>query len=196
MTLKFIPAFFLMLATLFSCSENFFDKRPIGVKSENIFYTEKGIDLLLIGAYALVGGGITDDFYGYGGASVTNWSFGSASSDDAYIGSDSGTATDAFDIEEWKMYPGNSLAGQKWKWYLMGVTRVNGVLRALKATEGLTPEKAVGFEAEALNAFAQGDLRIRSNMQGRVFTDKAKYAPIPRSQINLQPDVLIQNPGY
>jgi len=85
MHLRFILAFSLLLTTLFSCSESFFDKMPVGIKSENIFCTEKGIDALLIGAYALVGG-IAYDYYDSWGASVTNWSFGSAASDDAYIG--------------------------------------------------------------------------------------------------------------
>jgi len=148
MHLRFILAFSLLLTTLFSCSESFFDKMPVGIKSENIFCTEKGIDALLIGAYALVGG-IAYDYYDSWGASVTNWSFGSAASDDAYIGSDRFSGTDAFDIEEWQMYPNNSFAAEKWMWYLMGVTRINVVLRVIKATEGLTPVKAVEFEAEA-----------------------------------------------
>lgn len=47
-----------------------------------------------------------------------------------------------------------------------------------------------------LNAFAIADLRIRQVMQGAVFTEKAKYQPVPQGQIDIQPDVLVQNPGY
>ncbi|MEX0987781.1 MAG: RagB/SusD family nutrient uptake outer membrane protein [Bacteroidales bacterium] len=49
---------------------------------------------------------------------------------------------------------------------------------------------------ETLNAFALGDLRIRTFMNGATFTERDKYQPIPQNQINLQPDVLKQNPGY
>jgi starch-binding outer membrane protein, SusD/RagB family len=51
--------------------------------------------------------------------------------------------------------------------------------------------------AKTLNDFAAADLLIRANfMQGATFTEKAKYQPIPQGQLDLQPDVLEQNPGY
>jgi starch-binding outer membrane protein, SusD/RagB family len=48
--------------------------------------------------------------------------------------------------------------------------------------------------AETLNAFAQND--IRTFMDGAVFTEMDKLQPIPQHQIDLRPDVLVQNPGY
>ncbi|HLT06779.1 MAG TPA: RagB/SusD family nutrient uptake outer membrane protein [Cyclobacteriaceae bacterium] len=51
--------------------------------------------------------------------------------------------------------------------------------------------------AKTLNDFAVKDLRIRNTMQGAQFNpERDKYLPIPQNQINLQPDVLVQNPGY
>ncbi|NJO69213.1 MAG: RagB/SusD family nutrient uptake outer membrane protein [Bacteroidetes bacterium] len=50
--------------------------------------------------------------------------------------------------------------------------------------------------AATLNAYARADERIRFMMTGAEFKEKAKYMPIPREQIDLQPDVLKQNPGY
>jgi hypothetical protein len=51
--------------------------------------------------------------------------------------------------------------------------------------------------AETLNEFAQADLRIRNFMRGASFDfGKDEYQPIPQTQIDLQRDVLIQNPGY
>jgi hypothetical protein len=51
--------------------------------------------------------------------------------------------------------------------------------------------------AKTLNEFAAKDLRIRNTMQGAEFNpERDKYLPIPQNQINLQPDVLVQNPGY
>ncbi|MFA6702704.1 MAG: RagB/SusD family nutrient uptake outer membrane protein [Dysgonamonadaceae bacterium] len=49
---------------------------------------------------------------------------------------------------------------------------------------------------KTLNDFAKNDLRIRNTMSGATFNEKAKYMPIPQHQIDLQPDVLVQNPGY
>jgi len=50
--------------------------------------------------------------------------------------------------------------------------------------------------AATLNAFATADQRIRVVMRGANFTEKAKYQPIPQGQIDLEPGVLTQNPGY
>lgn len=49
---------------------------------------------------------------------------------------------------------------------------------------------------KTLNDFAEKDLRIRTFMQGATFTERDKLQPIPQFQIDLQPGVLIQNPGY
>lgn len=48
--------------------------------------------------------------------------------------------------------------------------------------------------AETLNEFAQND--IRTFLDGAVFTERDKLQPIPQAQIDLRPDVLVQNPGY
>lgn len=50
--------------------------------------------------------------------------------------------------------------------------------------------------AATLNAFARGDERIRTFMQGATFNEKAKYMPVPQSQLDLQPGILEQNPDY
>ena len=48
-----------------------------------------------------------------------------------------------------------------------------------------------------LNAFAFADLRvIPSFMQGKSFSEGDKYQPIPQAQLDVQPDVLVQRPGY
>jgi len=48
-----------------------------------------------------------------------------------------------------------------------------------------------------LEAFALADQRIRPDvMKGVTFDEKDKYQPIPQIQLDLEPGVLIQNPGY
>ena len=50
---------------------------------------------------------------------------------------------------------------------------------------------------KTLNDFAQRDLRIRSFMQGAQFNPGTdKFMPIPQAQLDLQPGVLVQRPGY
>ncbi|HPT30662.1 MAG TPA: RagB/SusD family nutrient uptake outer membrane protein, partial [Prolixibacteraceae bacterium] len=50
--------------------------------------------------------------------------------------------------------------------------------------------------AETLNNFALADQRIRKFMQGANFDEKDKFQPIPQLQLDAQPGVLVQNPGY
>ena len=81
-----IMASFALVAILFSCSEEFLTKEPLGSSSETVFYNEKGIDALLIGAYGIIDGGAV--WQVSWGASIQNWTYGSAASDDAYKGSE------------------------------------------------------------------------------------------------------------
>jgi hypothetical protein len=53
-----------------------------------------------------------------------------------------------------------------------------------------------GIIKQTLDAFAIGDLRTRQFMKNCVFTDRAKWAPLPQTQLDLEPGVLVQNPGY
>ncbi len=48
-----------------------------------------------------------------------------------------------------------------------------------------------------LESFAANDLRVRPNvMKGATFDEKDKYQPVPQRQLDLEPGVLVQNPGY
>lgn len=128
-----------------SCSD-FLEKSPLGTTSENIFYTEEGVNSLLIGTYAVVSGtgpGIS------WGASIQNWTFGSAASDDAYKGSEFTDQVPVNQIERWEVLPDNSYPAEKWKWAIgLGVHRANLVLKVINGTE-LNPQVAEALRAEA-----------------------------------------------
>ena len=67
----------------------------------------------------------------------------------------------------------------------------------LRRWDNLPPELNSMPMAETLNSFAQADTRIRDFMNGAVFDpERDKYQPIPQEQIDMQPGVLVQNPGY
>ncbi len=147
---KYIIFLAMITAFALSCSENFLNKAPLGVTSENIFYDAKGVNALLTGTYAMVGGkGDTYENWDITwGSSVTAWTFGGIAGGDAYKGS---TETDQIpinEIERWDIQTTNGYAADKWKWYLKGVTRANGVLKVLKLAKGITAEQAIEFEAE------------------------------------------------
>ena len=75
-----------------SCKEDFLDRPPVGVFSEDALKTKSGVNGILIGAYA----GLNGSMIGTGssaGADVntfSHWVFGSLTSDDAQKGADVG----------------------------------------------------------------------------------------------------------
>lgn len=147
-----------MLMTLsYSCSEDFLDKAPLGATSENVFYSEKGINALLIGAYAMVPGSSLWDISW--GASIQNWTYGSVASDDAYKGSEVTDQPPVNEIERWEVPTTNAYPADKWKLNIgMGVDRVNKTIKVINKTlaDGVIDEAmAAKFLAEArfLRAF-------------------------------------------
>ncbi len=138
-----IITFFLLVCFSNSCSEGFFEKTPLGSTSENIFYSEQGLDALLIGTYGVLKG------YSYGG-SIQNWAFGSVASDDAYKGSEATDQPDGNEIERWQVMTTNLYIVHKWRTTIgMGINRANEVLRILKNTTGLDPGDENRIRSEA-----------------------------------------------
>ena len=139
---------FVLLISPFSCSEDFLSKPPMGETSENIFYNEKGIDALLIGAYAMVRG--SSQWEIYWGASIQNWIYGSVASDDAYKGSENTDSGDITDFERWTVLPTNKTLEDKWKWaFGMGIFRCNQILKVLERSKQVPEEKLAQFSSEA-----------------------------------------------
>ena len=71
-----------VVGTFYSCSDSWFELKPKGSASISQFYNEKGINALLIGAYAALDGEGTDagwaGTYAWAG-SVSDWVWGSPS---------------------------------------------------------------------------------------------------------------------
>jgi hypothetical protein len=138
----------MFLAILFSCSEDFLTKQPLGSSSETVFYNAKGIDALLVGAYGIIDGGAVWEVSW--GASIQNWTYGSAASDDAYKGSEITDQIPVNDIERWEVMTTNNYPAEKWKLCLgMGVFRCNDILRIIDLTSGLDESERDEFIAEA-----------------------------------------------
>jgi starch-binding outer membrane protein, SusD/RagB family len=192
----------MVIIMIYSCSDEFLAKEPYGIPAETVFNNEKGLDALLIGTYGIIGGGVLWEVSW--GASVTNWHFGSAASDDAYVGSESTDATNVHAIETWSAGATHQWIGDKWKWVFMGVTRANEVLRILGNTEGLTPAREAQIEAEArfLRAFfnTEGYLVF---MNIPIITEQTRYPASVPNTVDIVPHIIadlefaLQNlPGY
>jgi hypothetical protein len=51
--------------------------------------------------------------------------------------------------------------------------------------------------SEILNSYSEADLKVRPVfMRGAVFSETDKFMPIPKSQLEMQPGVLVQRPEY
>ena len=184
----------LLLTMSYSCSEDFLTKEPPGSTSENVFYDAKGIDALLIGTYAMVGGSSLWEISW--GASIQNWTYGSAASDDAYKGSEFTDQEPVNDIEHWTVQSINSYPSEKWQWaFGMGVDRANKTIRVINKSEEdgtITSAEADQFRAQArfLRALFYFEARL-------VFGD---YIPIltedtedPRLVSNVNADGAVLN---
>lgn len=139
-------AFFMSLIILGSCSEEFFDKAPLGSLSETVFYNETGVEGLLVGAYGILS---TSDQ----GGCLTNYPFGYAS-DDAYKATTRTGGAPFIPIEGWDVPTDNSIVEQRWEWAYDGVRRVNEVIRLTNRVDDMpvaTRNRILG-EAKFLRA--------------------------------------------
>lgn len=139
---------FVILATIYSCSEKFLDHEPLGSTSENVFYNEKGINALIIGTYGVISGVSPGADYG---ASIQNWVFGSMMSDDAYKGSEFTDAVPFNSLERWETLTDNIYVAEKWRATIgAGVSRCNLVLKVLRETEDIDQATKDRLKAEVL----------------------------------------------
>jgi starch-binding outer membrane protein, SusD/RagB family len=127
-----------------SCSDSFLDQPPLGSYSEVQLANKKGVNGLLINAYATLDG--TDGTWG-GGAS--NWLWGSMRSGDAYKGSESTDQPPMTLIEKYEINPSFGDVQTKWNATFDGIASANAVLVLLQKVEDLTDDEKKTIEAEA-----------------------------------------------
>jgi hypothetical protein len=164
----------LLIGLFISCSKSFLEQVPQGSTSDNVFYSEKGIDALLTGTYAMVKGSAL--WTVSWGASIQNWTYGSVASDDAYKGSEKTDQIPINEIETWTVSTTNNYPAEKWRLNIgMGVNRANTVLNVIAQTT-LPAAKATEFKAET--RFLRGLFYFESWL---VFGDKIPI--IPEDQI-------------
>jgi hypothetical protein len=179
----------LMLVLSYSCSEDFLTKEPPGSTSENVFYDAKGIDALLIGTYAMVGGSSLWEISW--GASIQNWTYGSAASDDAYKGSEFTDQVPVNDIERWQVQSTNNYPADKWQWaFGMGVDRANKTIRVINKTEEagtITADQAAQYRAQAqfLRALFYFEARLVFGDYIPILTEET---PDPTQVSNVNPE--------
>ncbi len=140
---------------IFSCSEQFLEKEPMGVLYQDNLINEKGVESLLIGAYGELDGiaGLWPPWAG----SVTNWIYGDVFADDAYKGSDHTDQEEISLLEQYNIDPSNSYFLTKWKAVYDAISRCNDVLRVADlAIERNTLESEIASQFKAEARFLRG----------------------------------------
>jgi hypothetical protein len=127
----------------------------MGSLNENVLANKTGVEGLLIGAYAKLGGSQN------WGSAPSNWVFGSVVADEAYKGSTPSDQPDITPIESWAYNSNNPYFDQKWTNNYNGIYRANETIRLIGKATGLTADEAKTMTAEArfLRAYYHMDLK-------------------------------------
>lgn len=128
----------LMAVVIYSCKKSFLDRQPVAALDEAALSNKRGVEALLIGAYALLDGTARGGQFTIGGweSSGTNWVYGSVAGGEAHKGSDAGDQPDINPIERYEATATNGYFNAKWLVVYEGIARVNNTLRVMaKATD-------------------------------------------------------------
>jgi hypothetical protein len=113
------------LAIISSCSESFLEIKPKGVLDQGVLATEKGVDMLLIGAYSLLDG--VSSQFGWEAAS-SNWVYGDIRGMVGNKGTDSGDQPDINPIQTFSETAANPYLNVKWRQVYEGISRANSAI--------------------------------------------------------------------
>ena len=151
MTFKLFALLVAGTVIALSCGKDFLEKKPLGSLDVNALSNKKGVEALLVGAYAVLdgfinGGGI---FLGGWQSSGTNWVYGSINGGEAHKGSDAGDQPDINPIEAFTPTATNDYFNQKWAIVYEGVNRSNSVLKVMANATDISAADQTRIEAEA-----------------------------------------------
>lgn len=138
--------FVLGIAT--ACSDEFLTRQPQAQYSPSALQTAKGVEGVLLGAYAMLDGQGLDDQAPWEN-DIQNWVFGGLTSDDAYKGTDAGDQPEESFLEKWDFQATNGHIKNKYRGLFKGVARANDAINTLKSVKDISPERATQIKAEA-----------------------------------------------
>ena len=132
MKLRYISFALCFAALIGGCNESsFLDTKPQGTLNNDNLNTPEGVELLISAAYAALGG-IAPQDNSVWNIPMTNWSYGSVRSDDAYKGG--GGTTDVEEIHRMETFNLDATIGNvdsKWFQLYCCVQRCNSALKVL-----------------------------------------------------------------
>lgn len=155
--MKALTRFFLLpLATLllaglaWSCSEDFLEVAPRGALDENVLSGEPGIEGVLLGAYAQLGG--RGNYF----AGASNWANGSIQGGEANKGTNDGDFTDINELVQYKLEATSRIPNDRWNGLFNGITRANAALKLLTLSTDVQLSDADRARIEGEARFLRG----------------------------------------
>jgi hypothetical protein len=134
----------LLTGVMAACKDKFLEVDPIGVYSEGQLTNQKGVEGMLIAAYAALDGRPETQTTG-----STNWVTGSVASDDANKGTEASDFNSINDIELYLQLPSNGPVFDKWVGAVDGIGLANQTLRSLGAAADIAEADKKRLEGEA-----------------------------------------------
>jgi hypothetical protein len=176
---KFMIIYGAIFLTLWSaCSDSFLEVKPKAALSAEALQNNKGVNSMLIAAYALLDGWATaEGAYRSYQVGADNWVYGSVASDDAYKGTIAGDQPPISLIEQGNIASDNIYFRGKWRGMYDGIARCNDVLQLLpKVTDVTDAERAqIIAEARFLRGHYHFELKKMYNMVP--YIDEKVYDP-------------------
>jgi hypothetical protein len=167
-----------LISALNSCSDSFLDVKPKAALSSASLQNSKGVNSLLVGAYALLDGWATaEGAYRSYQVGADNWVYGSVASDDAHKGTIAGDQPNISLIEQANIASDNIYFRGKWRGMYDGIARCNDVLQILPLVTDVTDAERAQIIAEArfLRGHYHFELKKMFNMVP--YIDEITYDP-------------------
>ncbi len=160
----------VVVTSLYACKNSFLDVEPKGSLDAQTLSTEKGLNKLLIGAYAMLDGhdgGL--NIGGEWGSGGSNFLFGGIGGGEANKGSDPGDqGGNMTNVQRHVYTPTNGAFNDRWKCLYEGIKRSNDVMNILPAV-ALTDAAKKNIEGQARI------LRAWFHFQARITFGKVPY---------------------
>lgn len=133
---------------LYACDTgNYLTSPALGSLNESVLSNQKGVDALLVGAYAALD---EQDVAGNPWETTpTNWIYGAVAGGMAHKGSTSGDQPPINPIAKMQHNASNGFFNNKWKATYEGVSRTNSVLKVVDKAEDMSDAQKTEIKAEA-----------------------------------------------
>ncbi len=142
---RFVLGAIMIGGLLTTCQDEFLEVSPRGVLAPEVLGTKSGIEGVVLGAYAQLGG--RGNYF----SGASNWANGSIQGGEANKGTEDGDFSDINDLVRYQLNPTSRIPNDRWVGLFEGVARSNAALTLLAQSEDplLRDADRARLEAEA-----------------------------------------------